>query len=77
MIYSIILFAVTILPFLFGFSGLLYLISALFLIHIFVILHSDFLKVTMMISCYMLKSYSSFLYYTYIPYFLFVIDMAL
>lgn len=29
MIYSIILFAVTILPFLFGFSGLLYLISAL------------------------------------------------
>jgi len=31
MIYSIILFAVTILPFLFGFSGLLYLISALVL----------------------------------------------
>ena len=31
MIYSIILFAVTILPFLFGFSGLLYLISALIL----------------------------------------------
>lgn len=31
MIYSIILFAVTILPFLFGFSGLVYLVSALML----------------------------------------------
>ena len=44
MIYSIILFAVTILPFLFGFSGLLYLISALILNSYFCYLAFKLLK---------------------------------
>ena len=78
MIYSIILFAVTILPFLFGFSGLLYLISALALNSYFSYLAFRLLKSNQDDKLlYAPKLFKFSIIYLYSIFSFLVIDMAL